>query len=235
MPRGSAVQRSTSRPSPITTVPDDNTKTSKSAATKGNYSFASVQDGEYWVRTPATATSKADSARVAIYHDEEMDDDADDGITGTPVMATENFDVTALRLEIKGYVVNDGHEGDLDQIVRGDEAIAGVELELLTIKGKVSSNKKDTTFTSHGTTETDDDGSYSFDDVVEGDSYYVRATSTGEYVAAEASAKDGFSRKVAADRVSGRGRGRLQAAVLGLQRRHDNEHIRRGVKREGDG
>ena len=179
--------------------PDDNTKTSKSAATKGNYSFASVQDGEYWVRTPATATSKADSARVAIYHDEEMDDDPDDGITGTPVVATENFDVTALRLEIKGYVVNDGHEGDLDQIVRGDEAIAGVELELLTIKGKVSSNKKDTTFTSHGTTETDDDGSYSFDDVVEGDSYYVRATSTGEYVAAEASAKDGFSRKVAAD------------------------------------
>ena len=181
--------------------PDDNTKTSKAAATKGNYSFASVQDGEYWVRTPATATSKADSARVAIYHDEEMDDDADDGITGTPVMATASFDVTALRLEIKGYVVNDGHEGDhedpdLDQIVRGDEAIAGVELELLTIK-KI--DKKDTTFTSHGTTETDDDGSYSFDDVVEGDSYYVRATSTGEYSAVEASATDGFSRKVAAD------------------------------------
>ena len=90
---------------------------------------------------------------------------------GHPVMATASFDVTALRLEIKGYVVNDGHEGDhedpdLDQIVRGDEAIAGVELELLTIK-KVSTNKKDTTFTSHGTTETDDDGSYSFDDVVE--------------------------------------------------------------------
>ena len=30
-------------------------------------------------------------------------------------------------------------------------------------------------------------------------SYYVRATSTGEYSAVEASAKDGFSRKVAAD------------------------------------
>ena len=183
--------------------PDDNTKTSKKTATKGDYGFASVQDGEYWVRTPATADSKADSARVAIYHDEAMDDDDDDGITGTPVMATASFDVTALRLEIKGYVVNDGHEGDhedpdLDQIVRGDEAIAGVELELLTIK-KVSDNKKDTTFTSHGTTETDDDGSYSFDDVVEGDSYYVRATSTGEYSAVEASAKDGFSRKVAAD------------------------------------
>ena len=182
--------------------PDDNTKTSKSAATKGDYGFASVQDGEYWVRTPATADNKADSARIAVYHDEEMDDDPDDGITGTPVMATASFDLTALRLEIKGYVVNDGHEGDhetpdLDRIVRGDEAVAGIELELLTIT-KVSANK-DTTFKSHGTTETDDDGSYSFDDVVEGDSYYVRATSTGEYVAAEASAKDGFSVKVAAD------------------------------------
>ena len=183
--------------------PDDNTETSKSRATKGNYSFASVQDGEYWVRTPATATSKADSARVAFYHDETMDDDPDDGIIGTGVTHSENLDVTALRLEIKGYVVNDGHEGDhedpdLDQIVRGDEAIAGVELELLTIK-KVSANKKDTTFTSHGTTETDDDGSYSFDDVVEGSGYYVRTTSTGEYSAVEGSATDGFSRKVAAD------------------------------------
>ena len=183
--------------------PDENTKTSKKAATKGNYGFASVQDGEYWVRTPATADNKADSARVAIYHDETEDDDADDGITGNPATHTQSFDLTALRLEIKGYVVNDGHEGDnedpdLDMIVRGDEAVAGIELELLTIT-EVSSNKKDTTFKSHGTTETDDDGSYSFDDVVEGSSYYVRATSTGEYVAAEASAKDGFSRKVAAD------------------------------------
>ena len=182
--------------------PDDNTKTSKNAATKGDYGFASVQDGEYWVRTPATADNKADSARIAVYHDEEMDDDPDDGITGTPEMETASFDLTALRLEIKGYVVNDGHEGDnedpdLDQIVRGDEAVAGIELELLTIT--VSDNEKDTTFKSHGTTETDDDGSYSFDDVVEGSSYYVRATSTGEYVAAEASAKDGFSEKVAAD------------------------------------
>ena len=182
--------------------PDDNTKTSKKAATKGDYDFASVQDGDYWVRTPATADNKADSARVAIYHDEATDDDPDDGITGTPEMETANFDLTALRLEIKGYVVNDGHEGDnedpdLDQIVRGDEAVAGIELELLTIT--VSDNEKDTTFKSHGTTETDDDGSYSFDDVVEGSSYYVRATSTGEYVAAEASAKDGFSEEVAAD------------------------------------
>ena len=180
--------------------PDDNTKTSKSA--KGNYSFASVQDGEYWVRTPATATNKADSARVAIYHDEAMDDDPDDGITGTPVMATASFDVTALRLEIKGYVVNDGHEGDnedpdLDQIVRGDEAVAGMELELW--KGQLDQSGQPVLKEMIASTTTDDDGSYTFDDVVEGGDYFVKALSTGEVMAAEASAKDGVSRQVAAD------------------------------------
>ena len=183
--------------------PSENTKTSKAAATKGNYSFSSVQDGEYWVQTPATADNKADSMRVAFYHDEMNDDDADDGIIGNPVSHTWSPDVTALRLAIRGYVANDGQEGDnedpdLDQLIRGDEAVAGIQLELLTIT-KVSANKKDTTFKVHATTETADDGSYAFDDVVEGSSYYVRATGSGIYVAAEASAKDGFSRKVAAD------------------------------------
>ncbi len=183
--------------------PSENTKTSKAAATKGNYSFSSVQDGEYWVQTPATADNKADSMRVAFYHDEKMDDDADDGIIGNPVSHTWNTDVTALRLSIRGFVANDGQEGDnlnpdLDQIVRGDEAVAGIQLELLTIT-KVSANKKDTTFKVHATTETADDGSYAFENVVDGDAYYVRATGSGIYVAAEESAKDGFSRKVAAD------------------------------------
>ena len=92
--------------------PDDNTKTSTSRATKGNYGFASVQDGEYWVRTPATATNKADSTRIAIYHDEATDDDDEDGIIGTGVTATADFALTALRLDIKGYVANDGNEGN---------------------------------------------------------------------------------------------------------------------------
>ena len=130
--------------------PDDNTKTSKSRATKGNYGFASVQDGEYWVRTPATATNKADSTRIAIYHDEATDDDPDDGIIGTGVTATADFALTALRLDIKGYVANDGNEGndavgEVDGIVRGDEAVAGVEVALGTIT-RISANKKDTTF-----------------------------------------------------------------------------------------
>ena len=165
--------------------PDDNTKTSKSRATKGNYGFASVQDGEYWVRTPATATNKADSARVAIYHDEEMDDDADDGIIGTPVMAREvDFALTALRLDIKGYVANDGNEGndaigEVDGIVRGDEAVAGVEVALGTIT-KVSANKKDTTFNWLQTVMTNEDGLYEFEDVTEGAAYVVRVLESAD-------------------------------------------------------
>ena len=183
--------------------PNENTKTSNASTTRGNYGISGVQDGEYWIRTPATADNKADSMRVAFYHDEENDDDADDGIIGNPVSHSWSPDVTALRLEIRGFVANDGQEGDnedpdLDNIVRGDEAVAGIELELLTIT-KVSTNQKDTTFKVHATTETVDDGSYVFGDVVEGSAYYVRATGSGIYVAAEASAKDGFSRKVAAD------------------------------------
>ncbi len=203
--RGAGVASATVNLDAITDnhSPSENTKTSKAAATKGDYSISAVQDGEYWVGTPATADNKADSMRVAFYHDETMDDDADDGLIGNPAMHSWSPDVTALRLEIRGFVANDGQEGDnvnpdLDQIVRGDEAVAGIALELLTIT-KVSTNKKDTTFKVHATTETGDDGSYVFGDVVEGSAYYVRATGSGIYVAAEASAKDGFSRKVAAD------------------------------------
>ena len=164
--------------------PDDNTKTSNSAATRGNYGFASVQDGEYWVRTPATATNKADSARIEIYHDEEMDDDPDDGIIGTGVTATKDFALTALRLDIKGYVANDGNEGndpegEVDGIVRGDEAVAGVEVALGTIT-KVSTNKKDTTFNWLQTVMTNADGLYEFEDVTEGAAYVVRVLESAD-------------------------------------------------------
>ena len=173
----------------------------------GEFSFSGVQDGVYTVMVASSddyTVTPTKGKRVHVYHDEFEDDEDDDtDFTGTRGSATADFSATQLRLSIKGYVVNDGHEGDnenpdLDQIVRGDEAIAGVELELLTIK-EISANNRDTTFTSHGTTETDDDGSYSFDYVAEGSGYYVRTTSTGEYSAVEGSATDGFSRMVAAD------------------------------------
>ena len=34
--------------------PDEQTKSSKAASTKGNYSISDVQDGDYWLRTPKT-------------------------------------------------------------------------------------------------------------------------------------------------------------------------------------
>ena len=160
--------------------PDDNKKTIRSGA----YGFASVQDGEYWVRTPATATNKADSARIAIYHDEATDDDPDDGIIGTGVTATADFALTALRLDIKGYVANDGNEGndavgEVDGIVRGDEAVAGVEVALGTI-ASLSANKKDTTFNWLQTVETNADGLYEFEDVTEGAAYVVRVLESAD-------------------------------------------------------
>ena len=160
--------------------PDDNKKTIRSGA----YGFASVQDGEYWVRTPATATNKADSARIAIYHDEATDDDPDDGIIGTGVTATADFALTALRLDIKGYVANDGNEGndaggEFDGIVRGDEAVAGVEVALGTI-ARISANKKDTTFNWLQTVETNADGLYEFEDVTEGAAYVVRVLESAD-------------------------------------------------------
>ena len=163
--------------------PDDNTKTSRVAATKGNYGFASVQDGNYWVRIPATETNKADSARVDIYHDEAAtDDDAVDGIIGTGVTATADFVLTALRLDIKGYVANDGNEGndpegEVDGIVRGDEAVAGVEVALGTITKVVA---KDTTFNWLQTEMTNADGLYEFEDVTEGAAYVVRVLESAD-------------------------------------------------------
>ena len=151
-----------------------------------------------------TADHAADSVRLAFYHDETKDDDDEDDITGNPVTHSENLDVTALRLAIKGYVANDGQEGDhldpdLDQIVRGDEAVSGIELELVKIV-KVSTNKKDTTFSAViDTQETEADGSYSFDDVEEGSMYVVRVSDSGDNVAATTHPMATRTEAVAAD------------------------------------
>ena len=95
-----------------------------------------------------------------------------------------DFALTALRLDIKGYVANDGNEGndpegEVDGIVRGDEAVAGVEVALGTIT-KVSTNKKDTTFNWLQTVMTNADGLYEFEDVTEGAAYVVRVLESAD-------------------------------------------------------
>ena len=90
----------------------------------------------YYVHTPATANNKADSAMVVAYHDETKDD-GDDATTyiGTAADLSENLDVTALRLSIRGYVANVGHEAN--QVVRGDETVEGAELTLYAYDKKL--------------------------------------------------------------------------------------------------
>ena len=210
--------------------PDENTKTSNKAATKGNYSFSSVQDGDYWVKTPATADQQGRQRETRVLSRRDHGRRCRRRHHRDGSDHSENLDCHGAQTRNQGLRGERWPAEDLDEIVRGDEAIAGIELELLTIT-KVSANKKDTTFKTHQTVETDDDGSYSFEDVIEGSSYYVRSVSTGDYYAAEASAKDGFSQKIKADEYPAVEEGEFDAAVLGLQRRYDSEHIRHGAKR----
>ena len=159
--------------------PDEKTKSSKAASTRGNYSFSRVQDGDYWLHTPKTADHAADSIRLAFYHDETMDDDPDDGLIGNPVMYSRNLDVTALRLGIKGYVANVGHEDN--QVVRGDETVEGAELELWAYdKAHATTGKYLTKGSLLATAETGSDGFYEFTDIPEG-TYVVIAKSGDDY------------------------------------------------------
>ena len=159
--------------------PDEKTKSSKAARTRGNYGFSRVQDGEYWLGTPKTADHAADSVRLAFYHDETEDDDLDDGLIGNPVIYGWTLDVTALRLGIKGYVANVGHEDN--QVVRGDETVEGAELELWAYDKDHKTTKQHLTKGSLlATAETGSDGFYEFNDIAEG-TYVVIAKSTDDY------------------------------------------------------
>ena len=177
--------------------PDEKTKSSNKAATRGNYSFSRVQDGDYWLKTPKTADHAADSVRLAFYHDETMDDDDEDGVIGNPMIHSETLDVTALRLGIKGYVANVGHEDN--QVVRGDETVEGAELELWAYDKDHKTTKQHLTKGSLiMTAETGSDGFYEFNDIAEG-TYVVIAKSTDDYEVLRDLEVNGDRAKAAAD------------------------------------
>lgn len=131
---------------------------------------------EGW-ETPNTADNKFSKAKtLEIYHDEGTDDKDDDtDYIGTARSYTaQDFTATQLRLSIKGYVANDGNK---DKRARGNEAVAGVTVELLE-----AANAKDTAFTKVvATEETDARGLYSFDDLEENKEYKVRVVATDEH------------------------------------------------------
>ncbi len=163
---------------------DRSTKTSTKTGQVGNFAINDVQDGDYALSTPNTADNSfgpKGGFDLAIYHDEaEDDEDEDTEYVGTAwSMTGADFTATKLRLSIKGYVANDNGDGR----TRGNESLSGVAVNLLAIaKGGVSKDKKDTTFTTEATTETDGSGFYEFNDLTEGGKYYVEVAAGDDYM-----------------------------------------------------
>ena len=153
----------------------DDTKTDKD----GDYSFTGVQDGEY----SATASDQGDYSvngavtqkGLVVYHDEYTDDkDSLTKYVGTAQTAHARWGTTRGGQSIMGYVANDGDENNL---IRGDEAMAGLTVNLLTdVKfaasgvnaGKLSSSK------TAATTETAGNGLYSFSNLNDATKYWVQ-------------------------------------------------------------
>ena len=172
----------------MTDADDRGTKTSTARATFGRYSISGIQDGEYELTTPNTADNtfspKGGYPLLEIYHDEEGEKEEDDEseYVGTAWDEARNFTATKQRLSIKGYVANDGGR---DGRARGNEAMSGVTVNLLRIAKAtdVSPNKKDTTFTSAGSTTTDGSGFYEFNDLADRSGpYFVQVTAGDEYM-----------------------------------------------------
>ena len=132
---------------------------------------------------------------IALYHDEACwanPDPDNDACSSGELMVDEienndttwaylnehvqNWSTGRLNLAIRGYVANDGQDGeDMDGLLRGDESKAGVTVKLLNAAGTKTL----------GTTETDADGYYEFDGLEAG-SYTVSASSGSNYRAIHA-------------------------------------------------
>ena len=156
----------------------------------GEYSIGGLQDGVY----TATAASgdndyqlltPAEVDGIALYHNEAcwasprptndacssaelvVDEiDEDDDTTWAYVNAhPESWETGRLGLAISGYVANDGQDGEgLDNLLRGDESMAGITMTLWNSIGTRTL----------ATTDTDASGFYSFDELAMG-SYIVSA------------------------------------------------------------
>ena len=112
---------------------DDDTRTGAGGA----YRFAGLQDGEY----SATASDQGDytvdgaptKKGIAVYHDEFADnkdeDKADSAWAGRRAQVRASWTTTKGGLGVWGYVANDD---DGNNLVRGNEGMAGLQVKLLT-------------------------------------------------------------------------------------------------------
>ena len=163
---------------------DDSTRT----GTGGAYAFTGVQDGEYSATASDngnyTVDGPATAKGIALYHDEfadnEGEDKADSAWAGRRAQATHSWQVTKGGLSIMGFVANDNG----DNLIRGDEAVAGIEVKLLTNvtfhpstagdnAGKLKSSK------TAQTTETAGNGLYSFTGLDDKTKYWVQVPAGG--------------------------------------------------------
>ncbi len=159
---------------------DDDTKTGSG----GKYSFTGLQDGEYAVTAYSngnyTVNGTPTEKGIAVYHDEYTDDkDSLTKYVGTADAETAAWRTTQGGLSIMGFVANDG---DGNNLIRGDEAMAGVEVKLLTnatfvktgINAGTLSSSKDA-----GSTTTAANGLYSFTNLNDTTTYWVQVVDNG--------------------------------------------------------
>ena len=155
--------------------------------TDGAYSFTGLQDGEYMVTaasgsgdyTISDTPANPNPTSVTLYHDEEAWAEAndDDDIEYDGDRAFAEFETTRQGLSIMGYVANDG---DNNNLIRGDEAMAGITVRLLTDVEFDEDGVLDD-FDEVTTTETTGNGFYSFTGLNNATDYWV------EVVAGDAS------------------------------------------------
>ena len=176
--------------------PSESKKTVKSGSAKGEYAFSNVQDGEYEVVVAETSDhGEKKSTTLVIYHDENTERTGDE-ITGTPQKpVTADIALSSTKLRIQGYVAND----DGDGIVRGDEAVEGIVMELRNAAFNRGTGKWVPSGAAIQAVETGADGFYDFPSVPErsgaNTGYFVTAVGS-DYAAVVDDATDNVSNRV---------------------------------------
>ena len=176
--------------------PSESTKTVRSGSAKGEYAFSNVQDGEYEVVVAETSDhGEKKSKTLVIYHDENTERTGDE-ITGTPeAPVTADINLSSTKLRIQGYVAND----DGDGIVRGDEAVEGIVMELRRAAYNRGTGKWVPSGAAIQAVETGADGFYDFPSVPErsgaSTGYFVTAVAS-DYAAVVDDATDNVSNRV---------------------------------------
>ena len=161
---------------PITSVHsegDDKDVKGNAVGAARPFKFSGVQDGVYMLVLSGDDVDEAESGELVVYHDETSTDDDYDG----EVLA-EDLDATSLRAMVKGVVANN-RIGNSDYTLSSDEAGEGVTVGLYGVKK--TAGKPDTPGAAVEdddgdpiTMDTDEDGAYAFEDLPDGEKYFVQ-------------------------------------------------------------